>query len=257
MDKYFVLISRREDVLDRVLRLIRKESKYLLGVNIHTLNRDKLQTLLKQLKRDVPTIIIINTACSDPSTVDEKMLEGLAYIINFCIDKANSDVRVKIYPYVLLLDVILARVKVLTERIDKINIYLSIPRSDLQLIADLHGLQSDQLIDVLLRNVKRYSDSCFFEPSIDIMEISISITGKFRGRDETRSMRLNLSFASDNLVMDSYTWQLASLLDTINYAGLSIVNENLPVKIGSDEGLYAVFMSKLIAYGGCYTIEIN
>lgn len=203
----------------------------------------------------VSQIVVVNTNCDN--TTDE--IPGFSQMIDFCLYPKPGCRAITIKPYIFLAEILVTRIKSLSAETKKLEASISIPKKDIELMAQLHNLAFAQALRLLSEHLKTVGIIQGRVLPMDNVATTISIEwkGLIRGYEKDHIMNLKLEHSAVQ-GFSGYAWQVRALVSLfIDGVLQSIEATDVAPMLGLNEGLYAYLISKLVEYGGEYRVEIS
>lgn len=254
--KIIAIISRERDIISKVTEyLLRNITETIILKHLDSHIKAE-QYLEKLMSMDYNTAIVLNTICSSfmKSIIDS------VYVVNFCLSQedVSSQNTIIISPYILLVKTIVSRFRHMFTNIEEINIDIILSRNDLYFLSTIHEFSPENILQLILTSLSRIGTSNYnvILSNNNETTISISSIGILRGYKDNYIIIAKLKYETINEV-NSYIWQLLSLISLLNHIIIDKKPLDVDTKIALDEGVYSLFFSKLIEYGGEYLIDIQ
>lgn len=258
MNRIVVVVSKSKVLQREIAEGLAKESQ---GDDLVIVVVDHLDNVKRRLENLEPAfsrisrIVVVNTDCSNP--MDDVL--GFPQVINFCLYPKPEHRAIAIKPYVSLAEILVVRIESLSAGTKKLEVSISIPKKDLELMAQLHNLTFAQVLRILSEHLKSIGVAQGYVLSTDnaVATISVEWKGLIRGYEKDRVVNFKLVHSSAQ-GFSSYAWQIMAFVSLfINVLPQPVESADVVPMLGSSEGLYAYFLSKLVEYGGEYRIEIS
>lgn len=227
---------------------------------------EKLLSDVSYFKNQKNPVIVINTDCTFQLNISKNNMHNLikennnnVVIINYCFYETLCQTNMyTIPPYIVIIRAIIDRVNVIFSNIDEIKISASISDESLKFLSILHNTDTLELLSILRKILeqelmsKRINCVINAAKGDEFSKFSISVKGILRSYNEKKIVVHEISFPRW-YGAEEYLKQLLALLRLIIDIDKSKVNF---CSLGTDEGVYTFFISKLVEHGVQLFIDI-
>lgn len=255
-----IFVSKNDRLREEVAKGLANKFQ---GIDIVTVVAKRLENIERHLENLRPLtargsrVIVFNTNCADPLS---KTL-SISQVVNFCLCPHSKSERhsVTIKPYISLAEILATRIKSLSTVTRRLGVSISVPEKDLGLMAQLHNLTPDQVLQLSMEYLKTMGVAWgqMLPANNAVTTISVEWQGLIRGYRKEHMVRLKLEYSPDQ-GFSGYTWQILALISLFVSGAISPVEvADVVPALGSNEGLYAYLISKLVEYGGEYKVDIG
>lgn len=266
MDKVLILMASSEDVALHFSKLIQGEFARLYIVSLFN-DPDRLRSHIEKLKSLNTDIIIIRINCLNPLPLALDEVQTLIpsqklYMLDFCFSCCKdypheNKNKLCLPPYITLTRMLISRIKTIFEALAELRVRIQISTKELNQLAKIIGIGENQIYQCMLTclsNEEKNYHSIMLDA--EVTSITATAIGIIRGSKEKiqlimqyivqeQSERLScfLAHVASMLMILTYIEHLGNCIDTI-------------AKTSCEEGLYTLYLSKLIEYGANFTVQL-
>jgi hypothetical protein len=258
MDELYLFILGDRDVVYKIAEYLDKES---LSTYVVALDTEKLGYLLKVLPTLVnkKRVIIANIHDKLPSILDdisEKLRQLPVIVIDFCLNyRCNQSKAYYIHPVITTIKIVISRLRQLYREIEELKTKIAVPKNCLAKDGN-----TQNVVNVIKGFLHREGvENISIEIGKEVV-IEVQVSGRFHGIEKHRKLRTRLSYMDLDGNCYHQIQLVSAMLSTIIVSmktKLQSLNLDLVNTIGSDEGFYTYFLSRLITYGWDFDIEIK
>lgn len=264
MGKILVLITMNEGVVAHLVEIIQEEFPRTRIVMLYGDIRRLKHYFSKLFHTDVD-IAVINISCLKSLALDEifsfslpQKLHILDFCLNCCKDHHGENV-VCLPPYAMLTRILVKRIETLFETLNDLRIWVKLSTQEAALLTKLLGIEQNQLSQSILACIPReegvYHSIIFHAGGT---EITVNAMGRIKGYKEKAQLTARcITHVQFKQVIGFFAHIVSALTLWLYREYLKNYVTDIITKIGYEEGLYTLYISKLIKYGADFMMKFE
>ncbi|MEM1526239.1 MAG: hypothetical protein QXH10_03795 [Ignisphaera sp.] len=262
MNRVLILVAANKDVVTRFAELIQKE---LVGVYVIPLYNNKLKYYTEKLTLIDADVAITNINCLNTSTLSEvRFLSSPQkfYILNFCFscckDNHKNKNEICLPPYLTLARLLVTRIKAIFEALVELKVRIELSSQELNQLTDTLGIKQNQINQCITACLSNEEEN-YYSLVLHAKNTSIIVTATGVNKSSKEKIQLNAQYIhyEQPKQISSFFAQIMSMLTLWLHREYLEKDVDVVTKIGYEEGLYTLYISKLIEYGADFAIKLS
>lgn len=262
MDKVLILRVAKENIETSFSKLIQG---VFTGVYVVLLYNGEQRHHIEKLVSTASDIVVININCENPLKIKE--IQALSspqklYILDFCFscckDYYENKNTLCLPPYITLARILVARVKTIFETLTELKVRIQLSRQELDQLANILDIKTNQVNQCISTCLTAEEENYYsITLNAEYTNITVTAVGNTMGSKEKKQLNIQYIIREQPKQVSSFLAQIISILALWFYREYLDKDVDIVTKIGYEEGLYTLYISKLIEYGADFLNTIT
>ncbi|MEM1645231.1 MAG: hypothetical protein QXL96_05080 [Ignisphaera sp.] len=263
MDKVLILRVAKEGIATSFSKLIQG---VFTGVYVVLLYNGEQRYHVEKLASMASDIVAININCENSLKIKEIQALSLPqklYILDFCFSCCRDYYKNKntlcLPPYITLARILVTRVKTIFETLTELKVRIQLSRQELDQLANILNIKTNQ-VNQCISTCLTTEEENYYSITLNAEDTNITVTaiGNTMGSKEKKQLSIQYIIREQpKQVISSFLAQIISILALWFYREYLDKDVDIVTKIGYEEGLYTLYISKLIEYGADFLNTIT